>query len=103
MAYKKESWINNRRHYKRHTRNQWLHGHAARAVDGDYDQSLHSCTILDNFYVEKPIWMVDLGVKKKIAGLIIVTWQGKGQGEHLKIDLHIVTLEFSPRMRYIIM
>ena len=41
MAYKKESWINNKRHYKRHIRNQWMHGHAARAVDGDYDQTLH--------------------------------------------------------------
>lgn len=81
MAYKKESWINNKRQYKRHIRNQWMHGQASRAVDGDYDQTLHSCTILDNFYVEKPIWMVDLGKKTKIAGILIVTWQGKGQGK----------------------
>ena len=79
MAFKKESWINNKRQYKRHTRNRWMHGHAARAVDGDFDQSLHSCTILDNFYVEKPVWMVDLGDRKKISGLVIVTWQGKGE------------------------
>ncbi len=58
-----------------------MHGHAARAVDGDYDQTLHSCTILDNFYVDKPVWMVDLGQKTKISGLVIVTWQGQGQGQ----------------------
>ena len=80
VAFKKESWINNKRHFKRHIRNRWMHGHAGRAVDGDFDQTLHSCTILDNFYVEKPIWMVDLGRKRKISGVVIVTWQGKGQG-----------------------
>lgn len=44
--------------------------------------SVISCTILDNFYVEKPIWMVDLGDKRKISGVIVVTWQGKGQGQY---------------------
>ena len=43
-----------------------------------------SCTILDNFYVEKPIWMVDLGEKTKISGLIVITWQGQGQGNVYK-------------------
>ena len=58
-----------------------MHGHAARAVDGSFDQSLHSCTVLDNFYVERPIWMVDLGRKAKISGVVMVTWQGKDQGQ----------------------
>ena len=58
-----------------------MHGHAARAVDGSYDQTLHSCTILDNFYVEKPIWMVDLGQKTTISGVMIVTWQGKDKSQ----------------------
>ncbi len=57
-----------------------MHGHAARAVDGNFEQNLHSCTVLDNFYVEKPIWMVDLGQKTKLSGVMIVTWQGQGQG-----------------------
>ena len=87
MAYKKESWINNKRHFKRHTRNRWMHGHASRAVDGDFDQSLHSCTILDNFYVERPIWMVDLGRKTRISGVIVVTWQGRGQGTAEAIEV----------------
>ncbi len=43
-----------------------------------------SCTILDNFYVEKPIWMVDLGEKQQISGLVVVTWQGQGQGNVYK-------------------
>ena len=90
MSYKKESWINNRRHYKRHIRNRWMHGHAGRAVDGDSDQSLHSCTILDNFYVEKPIWMVDLGEKRRVSGVVVVTWQGQGQGE--KGDIRSILL-----------
>ena len=35
LAYKKESFINNRRQHKRHAnQHQWMHGHAARAVDG---------------------------------------------------------------------
>ena len=58
-----------------------MHGHAARAVDGVADNTLHSCMILDNFYVEKPIWMVDLGRKATINGVVIVTWQGKNQGQ----------------------
>jgi len=80
VALKKESFISNKRQYKRHVRNQWTHGHAARAVDGDPDETLHSCTLLDNFYVDKPVWMVDLGGKQRVSGIVIVTWQGKGEG-----------------------
>lgn len=79
IALHKESFISNKRQYKRHVRNQWTHGHASRAVDGDPDQSLQSCTLLDNFYVEKPVWMVDLGERMRISGVVIVTWQGKGE------------------------
>ena len=79
IALHKESFISNKRQYKRHVRNQWTHGHASRAVDGDSDSSLQSCTLLDNFYVEKPVWMVDLGRRMKISGVVIVTWQGKGE------------------------
>ena len=51
MAFKKESWINNKRQYKRHTRNPRIHCHAARAVDGDFDQSLHSFLLNSNFII----------------------------------------------------
>ena len=74
MAFRKESFINNRRQFKRHVTNQWMHGHAGRAVDGEEVRSLHSCTVLDNFYVEKPVWMVDLGRRTTISGVVILTW-----------------------------
>ncbi|XP_013385516.1 lactadherin isoform X2 [Lingula anatina] len=78
LAYKKDTWINNKRHYKRHIRNHWTHGgHAKKVVDGHLESSIHSCTILDNFYVESPIMMVDLGAKTKISGAILITWQGE--------------------------
>ncbi|XP_064634109.1 lactadherin-like isoform X3 [Lineus longissimus] len=79
IAYKKESFINNQSKYKRHTRNTWMHGHAARAVDGNMDSTLNACTVLDNSYVDNPIWMVDLGKRTMINGAIVHTWQGKGQ------------------------
>jgi len=80
LSYKKESWINNRRQHKRHVGSEWQRGHASRAVDGDADQSLHRCIALDNFYVERPTLKIDLGTRTLVTGLVIVTWQGKGQG-----------------------
>jgi hypothetical protein len=79
LAFKKESFINSRRQHKRHTSQQWMHGHASRAVDGlqpGGDVGIHGCTILDNFYVEKPIWMVDLGRSRTVSGVVILTWTG---------------------------
>ena len=63
----------------------WVRGHASRAVDGLIDQgtgtgdvggpsqSGASCTILDNFYVDQPVWMVDLKQTTSVSGVIIVT------------------------------
>lgn len=75
LAYKKETWVND----KRHTWIGWKYGHSSFAVDGDVDTTLQKCAILDNYYVDHPIWMVDLGGKKQIHGLLVMTWQGKGQ------------------------
>jgi len=82
LAFKKESFINNRRQHKRHaSQQQWMRGHASRAVDGRAaDHSIHSCAILDNFYVEKPIWMVDLGRARTVSGIVILTWTGHPRG-----------------------
>lgn len=80
LAYKKEAWINSKRHYKRHIRNELDEGHASRAVDGVVDLNLHSCTILDTLYGDNPVWMLDLGEKTKVSGIIIYTWQGQGHG-----------------------
>ena len=35
---------------------------------------------MDNYYVDKPVFMVDLGSKLQVAGVVILTWQGAGQG-----------------------
>ena len=77
VAYNKESWVSNRRHVKRHaTRARWKHGHAGRAVDGVAGgASLDTCTVLDNFHVDRPVWMVNLGRRVDIAGVVIVTWR----------------------------
>jgi len=79
MAYNKESWISNRRHVKRHVRARWKHGFAGRAVDGVAGLSLDACTVLDNFDVDRPVWMVNLGKKVTIAGVVILTWIGQQQ------------------------
>jgi lactadherin len=74
IAFHKETFINNRRQMKRHVQNQWAHGHAGRAVDGNPANNIQSCTVLDNFYVESPMWKVDLGKTSFISGVVIFTW-----------------------------
>ena len=81
LSYKKESWINSRKQYKRHTgKMQTAKSNAALAVDGNMNTTFQSCTILDNYYVETPIWSVDLGDKRRVSGIVILTWQAKNQG-----------------------
>ena len=38
---------------------------------------------MDNHYVDKPVFMVDLGRGTKVSGVVVLTWQGAGQGETL--------------------
>jgi len=83
VAFQKSSWMNNKRQYKRHVRGRWIRGQASRAVDGDVTVGMHSCTVLDNYYVDRPTWMVDLGQRTRVAGVKIVTWQGKEHGMRL--------------------
>ena len=84
VAYQKESFVSSKRGQQKRrsavTSTRWVHAHAGRAVDGLTDQALHSCTILDNFYVDRPVWMVDLRRKVTVSGVIIVTWQGLDGG-----------------------
>ena len=54
-------------------------GHPSLAVDGDEDTSLHNCAIMDNYYTERPTLVINLGKLTSIGGLVIKTWQGKGQ------------------------
>ena len=65
---------------KRHTWSQWRYGHSTLAVDGKLDTNLPNCAIMDNYYVDKPLWRVDLGSKVTVNGAVILTWQGAGQG-----------------------
>ena len=78
-AYSGKTWVND----KRHTWKQWKYGHSSLAVDGKENTNLPNCAILDNYYVDKPVFMVDLGSKKQVNGVLVLTWQGAGQGEFI--------------------
>jgi len=87
VALRKESFVSARRQYKRHAGTRhWTHGQAARAVDGDPRPSLGSCTLLDNFYVDKPVWMVDLGAETSVSGVVIVTWPQTQQQQQQQLQ-----------------
>ena len=73
---------------KRHTWSQWRYGHSDLAVDGKLDTNLPNCAIMDNYYVNKPLWRVDLGAEVTVNGAVILTWQGAGQGIHCASDLY---------------
>ncbi|KAJ9589084.1 hypothetical protein L9F63_017629 [Diploptera punctata] len=75
LAYGRPTWVND----KRHGWADWQYGRASLAVDGILDNILPQCAILDNYYSTQPIWMVDLGWREHVSGIIIVTWQGQGQ------------------------
>jgi len=74
-AFEKETWVND----KRHTWSQWRYGHSDLSVDGKLDTNLPNCAIMDNYYVDKPLWRVDLGTEVTVSGAVILTWQGAGQ------------------------
>lgn len=77
IAFRGRTWVND----KRHQWSGWDYGPSTLAVDGNLDASLRSCSIIDNYYVDEPVWMVDLGKRKAIRGLVILTWQGRGQDQ----------------------
>lgn len=84
LAYNKSSWINNKSvQRKRHARHHWT-----RAVpltpaipikvfqsssNSSQSSKSPSCVILDNFSVERPIWLVDLQKRSRVSGLVIKT------------------------------
>jgi lactadherin len=94
VAYKKDSWINNKRQFKRHIRSQWVRGQASRAVDGDPTVSTQSCTVLDNFNVDRPTWRVDLGRKTRVSGVKIITWQGRHDATAVVDPQHESNIEY---------
>jgi len=86
LAYRKDSFVNSRRQYKRHTRRHQHQPSVSEDRQNDVETGrgggagIHSCTVLDNFYVETPVWMIDLGKKSTVSGVIIVTWPGNPNG-----------------------
>ena len=78
---------------KRHTWKQWRYGHSSLAVDGKEDTNLPNCAILDNYYVDKPVWMVDLGRKMEVNGVLMLTWQGAGQDKITQYTDYVYNLD----------
>ena len=75
-AFREHTWTND----KKHSWKQWRYGHSSLAVDGNADANLPNCAIMDNYYVDDPVWMVDLGKAADVNGVVVLTWQGSGQG-----------------------
>ncbi len=90
MAYQREVWTNERK-----TGESWFkknslrprsfisllqEGHPSLAVDGNEDNTLSKCAVLDNYYTERPTLVINLDKLVNVGGLVIKTWQGKGQG-----------------------
>lgn len=85
MAYKKQTWTNdrNRQHQangvseSKFRSSREANGDPSLAVDGSEDTTDWSkCATIDNYFVRKPVWMVDLGRSTNVAGVLLRTWHG---------------------------
>jgi len=88
-AHQGKTWVND----KRHTWKQWKYGHSSLAVDGKENTNLPNCAIMDNHYVDKPVFMVDLGRATKVNGAVVLTWQGSGQDKITAYTDYVFNLE----------
>lgn len=103
LAYQKDAWANERKSdSKRSYRNSLKtrsfinliqEGHPSLAVDGNEDNSLHKCAIMDNYYSERPTLVIDLGRMTTIGGVLLKTWQGKGQDSNFAYRDYMFGLE----------
>ena len=82
-AFNRPTWVNDKRGQSWSGR-QWRYGHSSLAVDGRLSTELADCALMDNYYAETPIFRVDLGKAARVRGVVVVTWQGKGQGNRQK-------------------
>ncbi|XP_064477173.1 lactadherin-like [Ornithodoros turicata] len=91
LAFKRDTWVND----ERFSWSEWTDGHSSFAVDGDLQaQHARHCAILDNYYVDQPLWMVDLGETRSVRGLLVVTWHGRhGQHDRSKVYHEVYNLE----------
>ena len=91
LAYQKEAWTNEKKpanslavRNKKNLRPSLSliqEGHPNLSVDGDNDNSLQKCAVMDNYYTERPILVINLGKIMTIGGVVLKTWQGKGQSK----------------------
>ncbi len=88
-----ESWFNKNSLKTRSFTNFLQEGHPTLAVDGDDDNTLNKCTIMDNYYTERPTLVIDLGRTATVGGLVLKTWQGKGQDANFAYRDYMYGLE----------
>jgi len=88
-AFQGSTWVND----KRHTWKQWKYGHSTLAVDGQENTNLPNCAIMDNYYVDKPVFMVDLGARVQVNGVVVITWQGQGQDKITSYTDYVYNLD----------
>ena len=93
MAYKKQTWTNdrNRRHQRSGIKElkfrspREANGDSSLAVDGlEEPLDWSKCATIDNYFVRKPVWMVDLGRITNIAGVMLRTWHEGNSGMKMK-------------------
>ncbi|CAF3828649.1 unnamed protein product [Adineta steineri] len=99
MAYKKQTWTNDRNRHQQSTgATTELKSRSARETNGDpslavdgLEESLDwsKCATIDNYFVRKPVWMVDLGRVTNIAGVMLRTWHANNKANNSLISSSI--------------
>ncbi|XP_043217776.1 lactadherin-like [Amphibalanus amphitrite] len=89
LAYQRPTWVND----KRQSWKDWTYGNSKLAVDGDESHHLNKCAILDNYYVDNPVWMVDLGRRRKMNGVVLALWDGKGEDNSTQYRDYVLNLD----------
>ena len=83
MAYGKRTWTNDRNHRLQNNIIDRLKYRSTRETNGDSSLAVDGieeplewskCATIDNYFVDKPLWMVDLGRGKNVAGVMLRTW-----------------------------
>lgn len=88
MAYKKQTWTNDRNRQQQQQQQgaagelklrspRETNGDPSLAVDGlEETMDWAKCATIDNYFVRRPVWMVDLGRVANVAGVMLRTWHG---------------------------
>lgn len=95
MAYKKQTWTNDRNRQQQQSQGgagelklrsaRETNGDPSLAVDGlEETMDWSKCATIDNYFVRRPVWMVDLGRVANIAGVMLRTWHGTSKGKFNK-------------------